>query len=200
MIKKLFLLSSILTLSACSSLSERMQCDPEKNYIISNPEAMEKYKKEQANGEIKSIYYNILDDKSCENNSCIFYNNLKYNFIEIKFNDKQGVYTVKTSSNYSNPNCIFKNNELNIKGYKKCYLLEKNVNDKINSTYMYTYIHYSNLKYNNLKLINIKDNIVLFDVAYQTYTINSLGASGGGICPKLEDNNPNYKFNPISFN
>lgn len=50
-----------------------------------------------------------------------------------------------------------------------------------------------------LKFTDLKNNKTLYEYSYQTYLTGAIGGPGGGMCGTKNINNPNYKFNPISF-
>jgi hypothetical protein len=93
--KKILFILPIIGLSACSSTPSAKECPPEKNYIISNPEAMNKYKEEFKNGKIKSLFYYKENREVCKMSSCISFDYKKHEFAEFYFNDnlRKGIYT-----------------------------------------------------------------------------------------------------------
>lgn len=63
----------VLILSGCSTYYEAKNCDPEKNYMNSNPEGIEKYNRLLSDGKINSFYLKITPTPSCVNNNCFSY-------------------------------------------------------------------------------------------------------------------------------
>lgn len=198
MIKKLLLLSVIASVTACQSYSEKSQCDPEKNYIVSNPSAMEEYKKLKATGEIKSYYSEVNPSIPCLNSKCVKYNPDNFSFIEKKFSDNQrkGIYTISITKELQDKKCIAKNPVSAERDY--CFKVERNKNDEIKSRYKFL-IDNTNKDVTIIKFIDLRTDMVLYEYSYQTYVTGSIGASGGGTCRPNKINNPQYKFSPIFF-
>ena len=198
MFKKLILFSTIAVLGGCETINQAKQCDPDKNYMISNPQAIEEYKKLKSEGKIRSYYHKDETLKFCDNDRCANFDVNKYDFIEMYFNNKdmKGVYTLKASKDLNNKNCLKSvSSSERIKNF--CYVLNKNSNDIIISDY-----EWSLTKNNNVTILefkNIKNNELLFKNSYQVYSTGAIGGPGGGICPKSYVNNPSYKFNTYAF-
>lgn len=168
---------------------------PDKNYINSNPEALENYKKIVAAGEVNSYYLKIIPTPSCENNKCISYEINKYDFIEMYFNDnsRQGVYTIKVSTDPLDKSCIKKQYNSD----KNCYSVTKNDYNEIKSRF-HVESNYSNHVFYK-KFTDLKENIVLFESSYQVYHIPTpLDIPSGGVC-KIKNNPKNYIFDIYSY-
>ena len=193
MFKKLILFSTIAVLGGCEAINQAKQCDPDKNYIISNPQAMEEYKKLKSEGKIRIYYHNNQTKKHCNNNNCIAFDTKNYDFIEMYFNDdnRKGIYTITTVPKISGCDLPIKNSNT------LCYKILKNVNDVIISDYEWNLSKIDNVMI--LEFKNIKKDEQLFKFSYQTYSTGSIGGPGGAICPQSYINNPEYKFNPYSF-
>jgi hypothetical protein len=170
-------------------------CDPDKNYINSNPEAIENYKELVRKGEVKSYYLKITPSKLCEYNKCFSYNPKIYNFMEVYFNDadRQGVYTIKIINDPNDKNCIKKPYSYD----KNCYLVTKNKNDEIKSRF------YVELDFDNdvtyKKFMDLKNNNILFESSFQIYKTPSIaGEPSGGFCP-IKNNHNDYQFNILAY-
>lgn len=194
MFKQLILISMVASVSACSSLNEARQCDPEKNYVFSNPEAIEEYKKLKLEGYVKSIYYKDIPITKCNWDHCIYFDNKKLNFIEKNFDDenRKGIYKIYATENSSGKDC-FKHNEL-YKGIKDiCFYALKNDGDRVFSDYTF-----ENNEENGVyksSLYDNKNNLFLFKVSSQMYSTHALiGTSSSGYCKYINNNNPDYKF------
>jgi len=195
MIKKITLFAALLTLSGCSTYYEMKNCDPEKNYINSNPEALENYKKIVAAGEVNSYYLKIIPTPSCENNKCISYEINKYDFIEMYFNDssRQGIYTIKLSTDPLDKNCIKKQYNSD----KNCYSVTKNLDNKIRSRFYLEANFTGNLFYR--KFVDLQENVELFTSSYQVYHIpTALDNPSGGIC-KTKNTPEEYIFDITKY-
>jgi hypothetical protein len=195
MIKKITILAALLTLSGCRTYYEMKNCDSEKNYINSNPNALENYKKIVAAGEVNSYYLKIIPTKTCENNKCISYEVNKYDFIEMYFDDssRKGIYTIKLSNEKLDKNCIKKQYSSD----KKCYSVTKNNNNEIKSRF-YVESNYSNHVFYK-KFTDLKENIVLFESSYQVYHIPTpLDIPSGGVC-NIKSSPENYIFDIYSY-
>ena len=192
MFKHLIIFSTIVVLGGCETINQTNQCDPAKNYIISNPQAMEDYKKKIINKEKVSLYENIK--QSCNSNSCIFYDSEKFKFVERNFNNLEmnGVYKITQIEN--NNNCVGNSKKII---NDKCYLLEKNELGEINSDYEFTMQSIGG----NMNIIfkNLKTKEELYNVSYQTYSTKALGGPGYSYCSKQYKNNPHYKFHVTDF-
>jgi len=201
MLNKILLLSIITSLSACESINQSKQCDADKNYIISNPDAIKEYQKLKADGKIKSYYYNNLKQEECNEDKCVRFNAKDYDFVEMNFNDKlrKGVYTIRQFDDLERRDCIdnYKSSFTTNKNLK-CYVITKNENNIINSDYELTFIPVDN-GVTKLEFKNIKINKSLFKISYQTYSTGAIGGPGGGICPQAYINHPEFKFNPYAF-
>lgn len=202
--RKLLFILPLIALSACSSTPSAKECPPEKNYIKSNPEAMEKYKEEFKNNKIEGIYYKIdlksfNDRMPCKRSDCIYFNYKKYKFAEFDFNDslRQGVYTSYWTDNKYDEKC--KETPQVMPGQKGCYYLIKNKNNEIKSKYG-VYMK-DNGDATITKFYNINNNITLYETSSTVYTTGAIGGPGYGTCgiKKENINNINYKFNPVNF-
>jgi hypothetical protein len=196
--KKNILLLSIIALTGCATSIEK-QCDPEKNYIISNPELMEKYKEEFKNGEIKSLYYDFSElsankGKICKNSSCVNYDYKRLSFTEKKFNnlDRNGIYSI-----YIHPKGNKRCNFWTYSWDKVCYESIKNENNDIKSKY--AVIMYTENDATILEFKNLKDNKLIYKYSHTIYTTGAISGAGFGSCGVKQNNNPEYKFNPIAF-
>lgn len=187
-------------LSGCETINQASQCDPEKNYIISNPQAMEEYKSLRKNGEVESYYIMNLPSDYCNSNKCVTYDNEKFSYFEQYFNDKErvGVYTIKAYANSENRKCMPEAISTKNRSIKYCYEAVKNKNDEVKSRYKYVYDK-TNENQIIISVYDIKKNIQLYEYSYQIYSNRAIGGSGFGTCPKSQNNNPNYKFNAVSF-
>lgn len=195
MLKKITLLSVLLGLSGCSSYYEMKNCDPEKNYINSNPEAMENYKKLVKNGEVNSYYIKMISPKSCKSGECFSYDPRKYDFKEVYFNDssRKGVYTIKISEDPNDKKCIKKQYSYD----KKCYFVTKNKNDEIKSRF-YVELNFDNDRIYK-KFMDLKNNTILFESSFQIYkTPNIAGEPSGGFC-SIKKNHDDYNFNILAY-
>ena len=205
--KKILLILPIIALSACSSTQNAKDCPPEKNYIKSNPEAMEKYKEEFKNGQVEGLYHDIylktLEGnirKPCKFSSCIYFNTSKYKFAEFKFDDelRKGIYTSYWSPNKKDERCK-ETPAYQYSGPAGCYYLVKNNNNEIKSKYG---MHMRDNGEDTIKkFYNTKNNEVLYESSSTIYMTGAIGGPGYGICgiKKENINNINYKFNPIGF-
>ena len=198
MFKKLIIFSTIAVLGGCETINQTKQCDPTKNYLISNPESMEEYKSLRKNGEIRSYYIKTTPTKHCNTNICVIYNNNKFDFIEKLFNnqERKGIYTIKAYENFEGRDCMIENAATKKKSPKYCYEAIKNENEIIKSRYHY--ITNSNKGITNITVLDSINNKNLYEYSYQTYSNHAMGGPGFGIC-EVKNNNPNYKFNPVTF-
>jgi len=195
MIKKITLLSVLLGLSGCSSYYEMKNCDPTKNYINSNPEAMEKYKELVKKGEVRSYYSKITPSSLCEHQKCLKYDTKKYDFQERYFDDnlRHGVYTIKISTDPLDKSCIKKQYSSD----KNCYIVTKNNNNLIKSKFSLEININGNITYT--KFVDLEENVVLFEASYQIYKTPSIaGEPSGGFCP-VKNNHNDYKFNILAY-
>lgn len=197
--KKILFILPLIVLSACSSTPSDKDCPPEQNYIKSNPEAMDKYKEEFKNGDIKSLYHYKENREICKMSSCISFDYNKHEFAEFYFNDdlRKGIYTSYWSKNKKDAKC--KETQQLIPGPKGCFYLIKNNNDEIKSKYGVYMSH--NKEASIKKFYNIRNNDVLYEYSSTIYMTGAIGGPGYGICgiKKENINNINYKFNPIGF-
>lgn len=199
MIKKLLLLSAIASVTACTSYNEYKSCDPEKNYIISDPVAMEEYKKLINDKKIKSYYTKLIPTKDCLNSMCVIYDDKKFEYVEKYFDDKdrKGIYTITAIEDLSNPNCMTEHPFYKSHKNKKCYILLKNKDNIVKSRYEYLVTQEDQTTKIEFKDLINKTN--LYTYSYQVYSTGAIGGPGGGNCPIKKINNPNYKFNPYTF-
>jgi hypothetical protein len=195
--KKLIILLPIILTASCST-PQKTQCDTENNYIISNPELMEKYKEEFKNGEIKSLYYDKTSigyesTSVCNSSFCVYYDNKKFDYIEKKINDplRKGVYTI-----YNHPKNDKRCNFSNRSWDKVCYESIKNENNEIKSKYGLTMYNDKNATVAEFK--NNQTNELLYKYSKTIYTTGAIGGAGFGVCSPVKINN-NYKFNAGSF-
>lgn len=191
MFKIIMLVPMLSSLLACSSFNELIQCDADKNYVISNSEAIENYKKLLSNNKIKSVYYEEIPTERCNWDSCMSFDNKKFNFIEKYFNDeyRKGIYTVNVSTDLDRKDCVAHNSgSADLKNL--CFYTVKNENIKSN----YKKINHKINDYRKLSLIDSENNEILFEYAYQFYSTNAVGSIGFGVCKIIKNNNPNYKF------
>jgi hypothetical protein len=199
MFKKLVLLSIMLSLGACETISQANQCVPEKNYVISNTIAMQEYENKIKNNIKTSVLFRKDPVKYCNDDACSSFDSKKFNFIEKEFNDKyrKGIYTIIESDNLKDERC-FRPHPLNVNNPdKKCFIAIKNVNDVINSEYTFTK---SNIdKRTEVKLTRNFDNENLYKVSYQVYSTSAIDGPGFSFCKKPYVNNPDYKFHMNGF-
>jgi hypothetical protein len=201
MFKPILLLSIVASLSACETISQANQCDPEKNYEYTNIELMEKYKTDYANNEIKSIYYETLPAEYCNDNLCISYTGKYFDFIEKNFDDnlRNGIYTIKViNKNYQDKQCLPENTAFFNTKDKKCFVAEKNDNNKVKSKYKYQFYNDIANKNTIIEFKDIENNEVLYKVSYQIYSTGAIGGPSFSYC-KGRKNNPLYKYNALSF-
>jgi hypothetical protein len=196
--KKFITLLPIILAAGCATPQET-QCDPEKNYIISNPELIEEYKNEFKNGNIKNLYYDtrqLGSEKSilCNNSSCVKYDVKKFDFIEKKINDqlRNGVYTI-----YNHPKNDKRCNFWTQSWSKVCYESIKNENNEIKSKYGLYMYNENGATVSEFKKLNT--NELIFKYSRTIYTNDAVGGPGFGTCPIMKNNNPNYKFNYGNF-
>ena len=78
-----------------------------------------------------------------------------------------------------------------------CYTAIKNKNDEVKSRYKYNYDKTTEGQ-TIITFYDLKNNIKLYEYSYQIYTTGALGGPGFGTC-KAFDNNPNYKYDAVSF-
>ena len=200
MFKKLILFSTIAVLGGCETINQASQCDPDKNYLISNPQAMEEYKLLRKNGEVNGYYTVTLPPKPCYTNICVSIEDSN-EYIEKFFDDKErkGVYTIKAYKNKEGRNCITEDPATINNKIKYCYEVTKNNNEEVKSRYQYTYDK-RNKGQTIIVFSDIKNNIQLYEYSYQIYSTKAIGGPGFGTCKLNSNNNKNnYKFNPISF-
>lgn len=195
MIKKITIITALLTLSGCVVSADNNQCDPEKNYINSNPEAMENYKELVRKGEVKSYYYKKIPANPCENNKCLSYSTEKYDFQEIYLDDttRKGIYTIKIITDPNDENCIKKAYSYD----KNCYSITKNNNDEIKSRF-YVEVNFDENK-TYKKFMDLKTNKILFEASFQIYKTPSIADEpSGGFC-SVKNNHDDYKFNILAY-
>lgn len=192
MFKKLMLLSAIASLGACSSFS---QCDSDKNYVVSNPQVIDEFKKLKSEKKIRSIYYKTNQLRNCYWDHCVNFDSTKFDFIERDFNDqyRKGTYRIYATKDTTRTDCM-EHNELyqNLKDI--CFYTVKNEIGIIYSDYIYEDIEKDGISKSNL--YNKKNKKILFDVSSQIYSTHALiGTSSAGYCKSRKNNNPDYKFN-----
>ena len=198
MFKKLILFSTIAILGGCETINQTNQCDPDKNYIISNPQAMEEYKTLRKSGEINSFYVEVLPASLCNTNTCIKFDNNKFSYIERLFNDSErnGVYTITAHKDSEGRTCMKESASTIYEKNRLCYEAIKNDNN-IKSKYKYTYDR-SKKDQTIVNVVDMKNNKSLYEYSYQIYSHKGIGGPAIGTCPS-SNNNPEYKFNSISF-
>lgn len=203
--KRILFVISIIALSACSSTPNAKECPPEKNYIKSNPTAMDKYKEEFKQGKIEGLYHDIYMPvfnneirNPCKSSSCITFNYKVFKFSEYRFNDslRNGVYTSYVSKDRNDPKC--KDTPASV-GVPVCFYLIKNENNEIKSKYG-MYMRSLN-QANTKKFYKIDDNVVLYESSSTIYLTGAIGGPGYGLCgvKNVNVNNLDYKFNPSGF-
>lgn len=69
MLKNLMVLSAFVMLGGCETLNQESQCDPDKNYVISNPEAMEEYKILKNSEETADFSYEKKSASKCSSDN-----------------------------------------------------------------------------------------------------------------------------------
>ena len=196
MFKKLLLFSTMAIIGGCETINQANQCDPDKNYIISNPSAMQEYQKLKSEGKIKSIYINYSKPNVCNDISCVAFYKEKYDFMERNFNDqyRKGIYTIKIKK--ESDECL-KGNNISTKFNDICFVTEKNIQNIAVSEYEW-YMDNSNENYRKIIFKNRLKNESLFEYSYQVYSTGAIGGPGFGKCPQLYRNN-NLKFNPNEY-
>lgn len=194
------LLMFFVSLGGCETINQTSQCDPEKNYIISNSQAMDEYKKLKSEGKVRSYFHNNVSPNECNNDKCMYFDKNKYDFIEIYFNDKyrNGVYTIKQYQELDRKDCVTHYKNSMYKDNKYCFVATKNLNDDIKSIYEWKFYPASD-GVTKIEFINRFSKTSLFKFSYQTYSTGAIGGPGGGVCNQSSINNPEYKFNPYSF-
>lgn len=195
--KCLLILLPIMLTTSCASNPQEKQCDPEKNYIISNPELMEKYKEEFKNGEVKSLYYDhttLGSTSVCNNSPCVSYDYKKLDYIEKKITDifRNGIYTIYNHEK-NDKRCNFWSKSWD----KVCYESIKNENDEIKSKYGVIFYEENNAMIIEFK--NMKENKSIYKYSHTIYTTGAIGGAGFGSCGVKYNNNKNYKFHPTDF-
>lgn len=182
----------MLSITSCTTYANNEHCDPEKNYINSNPEAIEDYKELVKKGNVNSYYYKSLPVKSCEYNQCIFYNANKYDFQELYFDDnlRKGIYTIKITND---DKCFVKKYSSD----KNCYSVTKNENDSIKSRFYLEYKVIENTNY--VKFVDLEKNVILFESVFQRYHIPTIFDTPSGDTCKIQYFPENYIFNIFSF-
>lgn len=196
--KKILFILPIIALSICSITYSENECPPEKNYVKSNPEAMEKYKEEFKNGEIKSLYYDasLLENQTCVLSSCIYFDHIAHDFLEFKYSDNimRGVYTSYWAESRSDTRCKHISRIKKLPDNIGCFYIIKNKDEKIKSKYGI----FSKTK-NDVTITtfyNIFDNTILYETASTIYPNHYYR------CPvnsNNNNNNPNYKFDIYGF-
>ena len=198
MFKKLLIFSTIAVLGGCETINQASQCDPDKNYIISNPQAMEEYQKLKLEGDVKSVYLYTINPEPCNDISCVYFYSDKYDFMERYFNDdyRKGVYTIKFVEN--GKACIKSNSASQSRFKNVCLEVTKNENDLVKSKYQYVFDNTdANSRVITFKDVENKED--LFKYSYQVYSTGAIGGPGFGKCPQSYINHPEYKFNPNAF-
>ena len=196
MFKKLLLFSTMAIIGGCETINQANQCDPEKNYIISNPQAMEEYKKLREKKEVLSIYSENIPDSACTNNSCVIFDSKSFSFYEKKFNTPKtkGVYTINAYNNY-NGDCEKDGNGL-VKN-DICYRFSKNSDGDILSKYKLV-LDTSYKDRTVISFVDMSRNIKLYEYSSQIYSNKAIGGFGFSSCPKYK-NNPLNDFDPMDF-
>lgn len=194
MFKKLMLLSVVLSLGACETINQASQCDPEKNYIISNPQAIDEYKKLYSENKIRSVYYKITPTRMCNWDSCVNFNTEKFDFVEKYFDDKyrKGIYKIYSTKDMSRKDCFEKDPTFtSIKNI--CFYAVKNLNNEVDSNYTKEIEEKNGV--NKISLYNNKTKEYLFKFSYQAYSKHAIiGESSAGICKENRNNNQKYNF------
>lgn len=195
-IKSLILFSTIAILGGCETINQASQCDPEKNYLISNPEAIKKYEDLKNAGKISSFYFESVPAEPCYTDVCITYDSKDIKFYERKFkdNERDGIYKISVSPDLNNINCIKKDPS---NPNNNCYLVEKNLNNEVMSQYKLVYDRSETMR-TKVSFINIKSKEVLYEKSYQTYLTKALGGPGIATC-KLYKNENNLKIDVLNY-
>lgn len=198
MFKKLILFSTIAVLGGCETINQASQCDPAKNYVTSNPNAMEEYKFLKKTGKVNSYFYYKTPTGKCLDTLCVMYNPSKIKYYEKFFDDEErkGVYTIAAIENIDDGNCM-KEPSYTVNKDRICYSVIKNKGGQINSRYEYIYDK-TKKGQTIISFYDREKDIKLYEYSYQIYSTKVLGGPGFGTC-KPSDNNPNYKFNAVSF-
>lgn len=192
MLKQLVIISGILIMSGCTSISERGHCDPNLNYVKSNIPAMKEYSQLKKEGKIDSIYFRYAGELGCEDDQCLNFNQDAYNFLEMNFDSKnrKGIYKITAQKDFNSPDCV--------KSIRKgnC-LIAKKVNT-IESEYE---LFFDATAKENIKVSfrKIKENKILYEKSYQVYSTGGLGGPGGAFCSPSSIENKNYNFDAINF-
>jgi len=185
MFKPILLLSIVASLSACETINQASQCDPEKNYTYSNIELMKKYEKEKKDGKIISFYSEYSNPKSCFLQKCIKYDNENIKKYERNFSgENSGIYTIKKIEN-----CNLEEN---------CYSITKNEDGLVHSKYKRIF-DTSEQQRVKISFVDISNNDLLYEFSYQNYNTGAIGGMGVSFCPQSKNNNPDYDFNALSF-
>ena len=199
MFKKLILFSTIAVLGGCETINQTSQCDQTKNYLVSNPQAMEEYKKLLKQRKIKSFYSIKIPVERCVDDFCVIYDSEKMEFQEKFFNDEErkGVYTISISNSSQKKECMKSSQYTINSGNKNCYIVKKNENNIVKSRYKYTYDK-TEKSQTIISFYDMERKENLYEYSYQIYSTGAIGGPGFGTC-RIKDNNPSYKFNPVSF-
>ena len=197
--KKLIIVPILLTLTASTNNIEK-QCPFDKNYMKSNPTAMEEYKQLKKEGKIKSFYYESPLQRPCNYLGCVSFDPKQYDFIEKKFNDKfrQGIYTIYATKDTTRTDCfkeLFSHKLVDKNGY--CYYAVKNEDGVIKSRY---HRYLKDLGTSVLSgFYDAEKNISLFEHSYTVYSTGALGGPGFGTCGSSNNNYPDYRFNTLDY-
>lgn len=193
MLKNLMVLSAFVMLGGCETLNQASQCDPDKNYVISNPEAIGKYKKLLSNNEIKSVYYKNIPTEKCNWDSCVQFDSEKFEFVEKYFDDKyrKGIYKVFITDDLKRSDCL-EHDPVSSSLKNKCFYVVKNNDDKIESRYGKLIINMKDSSFTEIS--DIKEGVSLYKSSRQVYDTGAIGAYGVGHCKVNFDNNKGYKI------
>lgn len=187
--KIIYILPTMLFLASCGTINKYNECNPEKNYILTNPNAIDKYHHKLLNKEIESIYY----EKQESQNNNIKLALSKYKKVEVKLaKDNNQIYTFYIDKYTS----FDKECEIDItpndKTFDKsifCYKSFKNENNIIKSEYGF----FKNG--NQYQLKDLKNNITLFNINHQYYSNGRWSFFKQNMqCEKQYQNHPEYKI------
>lgn len=157
MFKSIFILSLALLTTACSTTSKNTECKDRANSV--NPEALVEYKQLKKYGQIRNAYLNI-EEGIC-NHNCLAFNPKDYDFVEMKFDDdkRSGIYTITATTLLNTRNC---EDKTTMNGVEYCYLVEKNIGDRVKSKYKITIKN--NDEYKNLIFEDIYTGTDIMDI------------------------------------
>lgn len=196
---KNYLVLISLCFTAGCSLFQKDDCIHNENYVMVNKEKLENYSHNISLKNKTSLYIEHQPAKPCIENSCLYFDSNKFNFIERYFDDseRKGIYHITESKNTNDRNCIILSLFENNKFVDRCFKITKNkLNEK---TAEYNLIFDNRLNWLQKISFRTKDGLLIYEVSNQPEANKFNDNYGLSFCSYPYRIYPELKFNPIYF-